>query len=423
MSRIGHGGLAQPPHSRASIGALSATRRALVVRTARPYRVAPLIARHAPFAPPSLHLRSAAREEPPALTWPAVPPYPALRIPRTAVGRRALQVALLVGGLFALGFLCAGQASAAEPVPTATATAATSARIAPVDGVRSLVDGAVERLAKPPAEPEMPDEVPGADVQDTVPQLPKSPKSPKSLESLSSLVGGGDDSATVSGMLPAPVGDVQDQVLRPVTEQVVGVVESEVLQPVGDVVETVTEQLAEAQAELPVLPGLSEMPGLPEVPGVPARPSLPELPELPVQTLPVTTPTQPEAPAAGSSDGDGDGGGGGHDSARRSGEAAAALFHGPPSVAGSPTTGTAARAGGQRAAQAAHLPVQQAPDGDSGGAPGNRSTADSGSSRHADAHAVSLDQRAPVRLVAGAAAQSDAAVTRDRHRDIPVSPA
>lgn len=330
------------------------------------------------------------------MTWSAVLPYAALRIPRTAAGRRALQVALLVAGLFVLGFLCAGQASAAEGVP-ATALAPASVHTTPVDGV-------VGRLVKPPAEPEAEETGPGLD----------------------SLDGGAGESAGASGVLPlplpAPVADVEDQVLRPVTEQVVGVVEGEVLQPVGDVVETVTEQLAGAQAQLPTLPswpGSPEIPGLPEFPGLPAQPSLPELPELPVQTTPVTTTPQPEAPAADSPDSDGDGG----DSARRSGEAAAALFHGPPSVAGSPTTGSAARTGGQRAAQAAHLPVQQAPAGDFGGAPGNRSTADSGSSRHGDAHAVSLDHRAPVRLVAGAAARSDAAATRDRHRDIPVSPA
>ncbi|MFE2421363.1 hypothetical protein [Streptomyces hokutonensis] len=41
----------------------------------------------------------------------------ALRVTRTAVGRCVLQLALLVGGLFVLGFVCGGQAQAADGVP------------------------------------------------------------------------------------------------------------------------------------------------------------------------------------------------------------------------------------------------------------------------------------------------------------------
>ena len=48
------------------------------------------------------------------MTSPAVLPGAALRVMRTAAGRRALQVALLVGGLFVLGFLCGEQAQAAD---------------------------------------------------------------------------------------------------------------------------------------------------------------------------------------------------------------------------------------------------------------------------------------------------------------------
>ncbi|MER7185862.1 hypothetical protein ABT404_41480, partial [Streptomyces hyaluromycini] len=50
-----------------------------------------------------------------------------MRVLRTAPGRRALQLALLVGGLLALGFLCGQQAQAAEGVPsTPTLTSLTS---------------------------------------------------------------------------------------------------------------------------------------------------------------------------------------------------------------------------------------------------------------------------------------------------------
>ncbi|KKD04685.1 hypothetical protein [Streptomyces sp. WM6386] len=310
------------------------------------------------------------------MTWPATLPGAALRSLRTAAGRRALQVALLVGGLFALGFLCGGQANAAEGIPTTTATSG-AVPADPVDGVRSLASGAVGRLAKPQAEPE---------VHHTAPQTDVLPPS------------------------------VDDKVLRPVTEHVVGVVDGKVLQPVGDLVDTVTGQLAEAQAQMPPLPSLPPLP-VTEQPGLPELPDLPALPgqTLPDRAPPATTP-QPKSPVADSPQGDAFGG--------RSGKTAAtAVFYGPPSVAGSPTTGATAKTDGHRAVQGAHAPVPQTPGDDQSGALGNRPTADSGSSRHGDAHAVSLNHRAAVRLVAGAAVRADAFETRDRHRDIPVSPA
>ena len=55
------------------------------------------------------------------MNWPAALPGAALRVTRTAVGRRVrqrvLQVALLVGGLFVLGVVFGGHAQAAEGVP------------------------------------------------------------------------------------------------------------------------------------------------------------------------------------------------------------------------------------------------------------------------------------------------------------------
>ncbi|MFD3835006.1 hypothetical protein ACFWWC_01905 [Streptomyces sp. NPDC058642] len=304
------------------------------------------------------------------MTWPAALSGAALRSLRTAAGRRALQVALLVGGLFTLGFLCGGQAGAAEGIPTTAASGAVSA--GPADGVRSLTSGAVGRPAKPPAEPEAPHTAPRTDT------------------------------------LPASVDPAS--------------VDDKVLQPVGDLVDTVTGQLAEGQAQMPPLPSLpsppvTEPPGLPELPELPTLPGLPALPgqTLPGQTLPATTP-QTESPVADSPQGDAVG--------RRSGTTAAtAAFYGPPSIAGSSTTGAAAKTGGHRAVQGAHAPVPQTPGDDRSGALGNRPTADSGSSRHGDAHAVSLNHRAVVRLVAGAAVRAEAFETRDRHRDIPVSPA
>ncbi|NUR66031.1 MAG: hypothetical protein HOQ47_09735 [Streptomyces sp.] len=285
------------------------------------------------------------------MTWSAALSCAALRVLRTAVGRRALQVVVLVGGLFALGFLCGERASAAEGLPTATSV------------VTSVT------------------------------------------------------SATATGSTS------EDKVLRPVTEQVVGAVDSKVVQPVGGLVETVTDGLAEVPEQVPPLSTL------PSLPSLPSAPELPVVPVSPVQTLPapVAETPRPDAPEQGSTDGHGSITG--HTSGKAA-EAATAVTHtavgdyGPPSVAGSPATGTPSRAHGHRAAASAgYVPVQQAPVGDQGWALGHRPGVDNGSSRHGDAQAVSLNDRAPLRLVPGGIVRADADGTRDRHRDIPVSPA
>ncbi|MCF2436033.1 hypothetical protein LV779_23155 [Streptomyces thinghirensis] len=70
-----------------------------------------------------------------------------------------------------------------------------------------------------------------------------------------------------------------------------------------------------------------------------------------------------------------------------------------------------------------HAPVHRAPTGDPDGMLGAGAGADHGTPRHGDAHAVTPHHRIPFRLVPGAFARADAAETRDRYRDIPVSPA
>ncbi|WP_189591616.1 hypothetical protein [Streptomyces massasporeus] len=66
----------------------------------------------------------------------------------------------------------------------------------------------------------------------------------------------------------------------------------------------------------------------------------------------------------------------------------------------------------------AHHPSSGRPDG----ALGNRSLADSGSSRHGDVHAVTPCLRAPLTLVPGLVARTDAADARGSHQDIPLFP-
>ncbi|MFE6622220.1 hypothetical protein [Streptomyces sp. NPDC057740] len=147
------------------------------------------------------------------------------------------------------------------------------------------------------------------------------------------------------------------------------------------------------------------------------------MPAVPGRTLPAHDggASQPQAQAPGAGDGrDGEG---------RSGEGRggdeAAVAYGPRFVASADDTATHVPAGegAHGVAPAGFAPVQQAPVDHPGGVLGNRSAGDNSSSRHGDAHAVSLNPRAPLRLVPGAAARVEADEIQDRHRDIPVSPA
>ncbi|MFJ9565392.1 hypothetical protein ACIRQQ_35815 [Streptomyces fuscichromogenes] len=69
------------------------------------------------------------------MTSPAVLPGAAVRVSRTVPGRRALQLALLVGGLLALGLLCGQRAQAAEGVPATPSPASVVTQKLPVPDV------------------------------------------------------------------------------------------------------------------------------------------------------------------------------------------------------------------------------------------------------------------------------------------------
>jgi hypothetical protein len=345
---------------------------------------------------------------------------------RTAAGRRALQLALLVGGLFVLGFLCGEQAHAADGVTSATsATSAASARVtpsAPADGVRELTKGTVGRLVNPPAKPGVDDAAPPArhtarHVSRSTeparePNAPK-PSAPKDAQpssgatsSTSTTSAAGAKPSAGPTLTDALTHPVADQVVRPVTEQVIQSVDVRVVRPVGDLVRTVTDELGDAQGTTPSLPG---SPSLPILPGLP---ELPGLPGLPGQTLPAPVTTTPPgsadtSPTAGHADGSG---------------AAAKGMYGPRLDADAARAGAHAPAQGR--ALAGHAPAHQAPSDDPTDALSGKSAVDNGTSRHGgDAHAVTLNHRAPYGLVLGAAGRVGADGTRDRHRDIPVSPA
>ncbi|KUM96703.1 hypothetical protein AQI88_11265 [Streptomyces cellostaticus] len=265
---------------------------------------------------------------------------------RTAAGRRALQLALLVGGLFMLGFLCGEQAHAAERSPVAPVP---SAR--PQAGQESAVRGAARD-----------------EVRATAPDA-----------------------------------------VRTVTERAVT--------PVRDVVQMTSRALDETRAKAPALPAAPSVP-LPELP------ELPEVSELPVRPLPapVTPAPRPHrhtgtAPTAGK---------GGHSTTGAGTEARTAVparpqapAYGPDATPVAPQS--SAHAPVHRATAPVGAPARPAPTGDPDGVLGKQA-ADGTASRHGDAHAVTLDGRAPLRLLPGTAARVDASGPLERHRDIPVFP-
>lgn len=158
---------------------------------------------------------------------------------RTAAGRRALQVVLLVGGLFALGLLCGEQAHAADGVLPATSTSSVTRSVTSTTSVPS-------------------DDVVSSDSAQGVRSLAKS--------------------------------------------QVVPSVDVRVAQPVGRLVGTVVTGLAEAEAKLPPPPESSELPSPPDLsdlPGLSELPGPPGLPALPGQTLPAPVTSAPESGSPG----------------------------------------------------------------------------------------------------------------------------
>ncbi|MFJ2159578.1 hypothetical protein [Streptomyces sp. NPDC087856] len=303
------------------------------------------------------------------MNWPAELSGAAVRVTRTAVGRRVrqrvLQVALLVGGLFALGFLCGGQAQAADGVT----------------GQRPVIP-AVASTAKP---------------------------------------------VPVAKQVPASV-PVLAPVLTPVLAQVSDTVER-VVRPVADVVtKTVTEVVTKTPA-LPALPTLPSVPTIP-IPSVPTVPSVPVVPGQPASPVPTppahTAPVPTPVPAPVRSTPQPSGAGQRVDV--RSAEVTAGVGD-PYGPRFGTDTGDAVGAIGHAvvghvlSSSVGHAPVRhQAPAGDPDGALRNQSGVDSGSSRHCDAQAVTSEYRVAVRIVPGGVARVDAAETQDRYRDVPVFP-
>ncbi|WP_309058810.1 hypothetical protein [Streptomyces sp.] len=395
------------------------------------------------------------------MTWSAALSGVALRVMRTVAGRRALEVALLVGAVFVLGMLCGERAQAADGVPGETSSASPSAGTAgtagsstptSVDGVRVVrLSGEAGRAADqdPPAgsgkgegaEPRADAPRPGRPETAKAPAGGSRPPAtgPTAADAGPSTAGAGwsgagaGSSVADAGPSGADVGTVQTpwavDLIRPPAESLVRSVGERVVRPAGELVGAVTGRPAASPGKPPVpplLPGLTQpapppgLPGLPAVPGhtlpTPAAPgpgagATAPRPEAPT----ASTPPPADAPAPDGRDGQ----------EGRDGAAAPVAF-GPETTdadAGGATRDGDGHGAPRGAAHTEPAPAPHAPAGRPDGTVGNRSTADNGTPRHGDAHAVTPCPRPPLRLVPGAIERAEATGTRDRYRDVPVSPA
>ncbi|MFC8200947.1 hypothetical protein ACFUTV_36965 [Streptomyces sp. NPDC057298] len=284
---------------------------------------------------------------------------------RTAAGRRALHVALLVGGLFVLGLLCGEQARAADGVAQDST---------PVGLFRSAV---------PDSEP-----------------------------------------STVT----SPNADEVQRVVRPVTERLVRPVTEHVVRPVEDLVDRMTGGIAEQPAPpqwwppvppLPTVPGTPGVPGVPGAPGLPESPGLPGLPEAPGQNSPAgSAPRQPGGAAEKYERAE----------KKARGETGWAygprLLSGSVAAVAVTEVRQDADARDDYDTQVPQAPTHWPPGGDATptDALGRHCVADKGSSRHGDAQVVGSNERVRPLLAPGPTADVTASGTRDRFRDVPASP-
>ncbi|MBJ6639992.1 hypothetical protein H4K36_22860 [Streptomyces sp. DHE7-1] len=362
------------------------------------------------------------------MTLTAAPFGTAVRTLRTAAGRRALQLALLLGGLLALGFLCGEQAHAAEGTPAVPVSSAQprtgheNATTAEAPTIKALTIKAPTIKAPTTKAPTTEAEATGTTTAKassvtaptrTVTATAKSVTAPAT--EAGSVVAPDAEAAPVAERAVTSVRGVTDgtAVERAVTS--VGAVTERVVAPVRTVVRETAGTLDTARAT--ALPGSSSVP-VPQLPGISDRLPVPQPP------APVTPEPRPDrhggmAPAAGQAERPGA-------ESSKPGHRAAAPAR-PSAVTYGPDAGPAA-------AQApAHIPTRSAtaaagapaqrptPPADPDGALGKQAT-DGTASRHGDAHAIALDGRAPLRLLPGTTARVDAPGTRERHRDIPLFP-
>ncbi|WP_329052965.1 hypothetical protein OG873_26525 [Streptomyces violaceus] len=393
-----------------------------------------------------------------------------VRMLRTAAGRRALQVALLMGGALVIGLLCGERAYAADRV-----------RASAADGVRASADSTPGRSVSGQRLLVRPD-------SDASAARGQSRTHASAVRDLSHTRASAARKRA-SGAAPADrVGrtDEPDPFLSGAgSAQLVRGVGERALRVAGDTRESVSRELVKVQASLPTppkapslpdgpalpvppraptlpvprkapsvpalpdlpilpdAPAMPDLPGLPgpsappegdvAVPGTPGLPGVPGYPAFPGPPLPspVTVDPQPggaasppDTPASPGRTGEADpvahGVHGVHGGQYRATQADRAA-HGHADHDRAHHIRRAAHAGPSASAGGA-VPVGHVPGGRPDGTLCSRSKADNGTPRHVDAHAVTLSSRAPLSLVRGVAASTCVAGTRDSHRDIPVLP-
>ncbi|MEV7240186.1 hypothetical protein AB0N92_02820 [Streptomyces sp. NPDC093248] len=358
------------------------------------------------------------------MTLTAAPFGTAVRTLRTAAGRRALQLALLLGGLLALGFLCGEQAHAAEGTPAVPVSSAQprtgheNATTAEAPTIKApTIKAPTIKAATTEAEATGTTTAKASSVTATAKSVTATARSVTApATEAGSVVAPDVEAAPVAERAVTSVRGVTDGTVveRAVTS--VGAVTERVVAPVRTVVRETAGTLDTARAT--ALPGSSSLP-VPQLPGISDR--------LPVQQppAPVTPEPRPDrhggmAPAAGQAERPG------AESAKDPGHRAAAPAR-PSAVTYGPDAGPAAAQApahipARSATAAAGAPAQRpTPPADPDGALGKQVT-DGTASRHGDAHAIALDGRAPLRLRPGTTARVDAPGTRERHRDIPLFP-
>ncbi|MFF8473267.1 hypothetical protein [Streptomyces sp. NPDC015414] len=379
------------------------------------------------------------------MTLTAAPFGTAVRTLRTAAGRRALQLALLLGGLLALGFLCGEQAHAAEGTPAVPVSSAhprtghENATTAEAPTIKALTNKApTAKAATTEAEAAGTTTAKASSVTATTRTVTATTRTvtatTRTVTATTSSVTATAKSVTApateagSVVAPdveaAPVAERAVTSVRGVTDGTVveravtsvGAVTERVVAPVRTVVRETAGTLDTARAT--ALPGSSSLP-VPQLPGISDRLPVPQPP------APVTPEPRPDrhvgmAPAAGQAERPG------AESAKHPGHRAAAPAR-PSAVTYGPDAGPSAAQApahipARSAAAAAGAPAQRpTPPADPDGALGKQAT-DGTASRHGDAHAIALDGRAPLRLLPGTTARVDAPGTRERHRDIPLFP-
>ncbi|OIK04949.1 hypothetical protein [Streptomyces monashensis] len=288
-----------------------------------------------------------------------------VRVLRTAAGRRALQLALLVGGLFVLGFLFGEQAHAADGT-AARGTATTS--VTYVTSVSPLT----------PSD------------SGTAAQQHPARTAGKNTVTSAHDVHNGQGAPGVQGVLSTVTGTVST-VNRTV---------STVIGTASTVVRTVEGATGRVLPPSLPLPDPAHPAPSPQGQGAgtASRPASPVGTPAPAHPHPHHTRTD----------------------ARGAAPVPAPFTSYGPEAAPRPAYALhPARTAGSTVAVAG--PGRPAPAGTPNGVPGKQAT-DGTASRHADAYAVTLGHHASLRLVSGTAVRTDAPRTRERHRDIPVFP-